>query len=158
MIVINELPIILKNYPLLLFASSEGKFRDFLEQVAMAGNSTYIRYAYEIRPQVTREVLTMAGISATLSHEDLAFMAEDIGSELVPFLKPKDLLQAMDSEKQREFISLLNPKEILANISVEELIEDISPEQRKKLFELVLKMLASGLADREELDGKSSNN
>ena len=100
----------------------------------------------------------MAGISATLSHEDLAFMAEDIGSELVPFLKPKDLLQAMDSEKQREFISLLNPKEILANISVEELIEDISPEQRKKLFELVLKMLASGLADREELDGKSSNN
>jgi hypothetical protein len=45
-------------------------------------------YVYEVRPKVTREVLTMAGIS-TSSRKDLEFMAEDIGPELVPFLKPR---------------------------------------------------------------------
>jgi hypothetical protein len=158
LIVVNELPITPKNYALLLFASSERKFRQFLEKMIVEGNTRYIRYAYEVRPQMTREVLTMAGISTSISRKDLEFMAEDIGPELVPFLKPKDLLKGLNPEKQRELISLLSPEEILANISIEELIKGISPEQRKKLFELVLKMLASGLADKEELNGKSSNN
>jgi hypothetical protein len=153
LIVINELPIIPKNYPLLLFASSDRKFREFLEQVVGAGNSTYIRYAYEVRPKVTKEVLTMAGISTTLSREDLEFMAEDIGPELVPFLKPKDLLQGMDREKQREFISLLSPQEILATISMEDLLKGISPEQRKTLLELMLKTLASGFSGQSKSEG-----
>jgi len=46
---------------------------------------------------------------------------------------------------------------VLANISIEDLIKEISPEQRKKLFELVLKMLAAGLADKEEFNGETSN-
>ena len=95
----------------------------------------------------------MAGISTTLSREDLEFMAEDIGPELVPFLKPKDLLQGMDPEKQREFISLLSPQAILANISVEDLFKGISPEQRKTLFELMLKTLASGFSGQTGSEG-----
>ena len=45
LIVINELPMESKNYPLLLFASSKKKFRQFLEQIITEDNSAYIYYA-----------------------------------------------------------------------------------------------------------------
>lgn len=142
LIVINELPIIPKNYPLLLFASSDRKFREFLEQVVVAGNSTYIRYAYEVRPKVTKEVLTMAGISSTLSREDLEFMAEDIGPDLAPFLKPEDVVKGMDPEKQvRLFRSSL--EELLKSIGLEKLMTEMNPENRKQLLELLLKVQTS---------------
>jgi len=167
LIVINELPIIPKHYALLLFASSDRKFRQFLKELIAEGNTRFIRYAYEVRPQLTREGLTMAGISTSISRKDLEFMAEDIGRELVAIMSPEEVLEGMGLEKQRRLFSLLNTKELLthmsieerlAGVSIEELLKGISPEQRKKLFELVLKMLASGLADQEELNGKSSNN
>ncbi|MCE7983974.1 MAG: hypothetical protein DYG89_22600 [Caldilinea sp. CFX5] len=158
LIVVNELPIVPKNYALLLFASSDRKFRQFLETLVIAGNTRYLRYAYEIRPHMTREVLTMAGISTTISRKDLEFMAEDIGPELIPFLKPQDLLRRMNAQKQREFISLLGPEEILANISVEDLIKKMGPDQQIKLFELLLKNLSASLADKEKNDEKNGNN
>jgi hypothetical protein len=150
LIVINELPILSKHYALLLFASSERKFRQFLEKVVAEGNTRYIRYAYEVQPQVTREILMKSGLSTSISRKDLEFMAEDIGPELVAIMRPEEVLKSIGPEKQRQLISLLNPKDILANISIEQIIKDLSPQQRKKLFELVLKMLASGLADEEK--------
>jgi hypothetical protein len=45
-----------KNYPLLVFAASERKFREFLQQIIQERSSIYIRYAYEVRPKVTKEV------------------------------------------------------------------------------------------------------
>lgn len=158
LIVLNELPILPKNYPLLLFSSSDRKFRQFLKKLIAEGNTKYTRYAYKVRPQVTREVLTMAGISTSISRKDLEFMAEDIGPELVAIMRPEEVLKSIGPEKQRQLISLLSPKEILANISIEQLLKDLNSEQRKKLVALVLKLLASGLADQEELTGKSSNN
>lgn len=98
LIVINELPIVPKNYPLLIFAPSQQKFRDFLQQMITEGKSSYIRYAYEVRPQVTKEVLTMAGISSRLSRKDLEFMAEDIGRDLVAVMDLKDVMQAMEPQ------------------------------------------------------------
>ncbi|MFN8494131.1 MAG: hypothetical protein U0350_41415 [Caldilineaceae bacterium] len=157
MIVINELPIIAKHYALLLFASSERKFREFLAQVVMARNRTYIRYAYEVRPQVTREVLTMAGISATLSRKDLQFMAEDIGPELVPFLKPEDILKGMDPGKQRKLVSFLKPEDLLQGMDVEkqreliallssnEAFADLSAEDQLRLARLSLEKLRKGM-------------
>ncbi|NJR52117.1 MAG: hypothetical protein HC780_23620 [Leptolyngbyaceae cyanobacterium CSU_1_3] len=71
LLVVNELPLLSKNYSLLLFAASDRKFRQFLEQVIAEGNTRYIRYAYAIRPQMTRKVLTMAGISTSISRKDL---------------------------------------------------------------------------------------
>lgn len=163
LIVINELPIEPKNYALLLFAASDRKFRQFLAKIIVENNLRYIRYAYQLRPQMTREGLTMAGISTTRSRKDLQFMAEDIGPELVPFLQPEDLLKGMDAEKQRQLLSLFSPQQLLSNliseerlsdVSMEDLIKSMPPEQRKKLFELVLRIVASGLADQGEANGK----
>lgn len=130
LIVVNELPIVPQNYGLLLFAASKRKFREFLEQVVAQQNLVYIRYAYEIDPKLTREVLTMAGISSTLSKSDLKFMAEDIGPELVPFLHTEDLVKGLNAEKKRELISALN---------LEDLLSGLSPENQERLFQLLLK-------------------
>ncbi len=107
----------------------------------------------------------MAGISTSISRKDLEFMAGDIGPDLVPFLQPEDLLKGMDAEKQRRLLALLSveerlsgisPAERLSGISTEELIKGIHPEQRKALFELLLKMLAAGLEEKPEMNGKSN--
>jgi hypothetical protein len=184
LIVVNELPVMPKNYPLLLFASDQRKFRKFLQQMIVEGQRTYIRYAYEVRPQVTKEVLTMAGISARISRKDLEFMASDIGRELVAVMNPKDVLSAMnpkdvlsamnpkdvlsamnpkdvleglDTEKQKKLIALLSPSDLLSGISMEEFLQGINAEQRKALFESVLKMLASDLAKQGEHNGNGSS-
>lgn len=136
LIVINELSVTPKNYSLLLFAASEDKFREFLEQVVAQRDRVYIRYAYEVRPRVTKEMLTMAGISATLSREDLAFMADDIGRELMAFLPLE---------------------ERLAGASAEELLTVLTPEKRKRLLELMLKMSMSTAVEKHESNGNSSS-
>lgn len=137
LIVINELPIIPKNYPLLLFASSTRKFRKFLDEVVAKGDLTYIRYAYEIRPKLTREVLTMAGISSTLSQEDLKFMAQDVGRELMAFLPPEERLVGIRLE------------ELLQAIDAGVLLHELSSEHRAVLVEL-LKMQAMTLRDKKK--------
>jgi hypothetical protein len=152
LIVINELPVTPKHYPLLLFASSEQKFREFLAQVIVAGEYTYIRYAYEVRPQITKEVLTMSGVASRLSRKDLEFMAGDIGPELVPFLNPEDVVKGMNDEKQQRLLAMFSVEARLAGISVEEFLQRISPKDRKKLFELVLKTVAADLTDDHEDD------
>ena len=109
-IVINELAIIPRNYPLLVFASSEKKFRQFLRQTFKEGNFQYIRYAksnrrlrltaYAVQPKVTKEELAMAGRHHRLSREDLEFIAQDIGSELVTFLSIEERLKGLDPEER----------------------------------------------------------
>ena len=177
LIVINELPITAKYYPLLIFASSEHKFREYLEQIVEEGATSYLRYAYEVRPQVTKEILIMAGISSRVPRENLEFMADDIGHDIVSIMDPEAILESMDAEKKNSFLALLSVEDLLKGISVEDLlkgisvedllkgisIEDllkgisvedllkgISPEQRKALFEVVLKTLASDLASNDD--------
>lgn len=136
LIVINELPITPKNYGLLLFAASKRKFREFLEAVVAQQNMVYIRYAYEVDPKLTREVLTMAGISSTLSKSDLKFMAEDIGRELLAFLPVEDRL---------------------AGLKAEELLNALPPEERKRLFELLQKMNLSTQKSKSKSPGNGSS-
>lgn len=151
MIVVNELPIVPKHYPLLLFAASEQKFREFLEQVITVGEYTYIRYAYEVRPHVTKEVLTMAGVASRLSRKDLEFMAEDIGPEIIAVMNAEKLLKGLNTEKGQALLS-----QMLATGIFEEWINGISPDHQKRLFELVLKRLAADLTD-ESKSGRNGN-
>ncbi|MFZ4656763.1 MAG: hypothetical protein ACOYNY_07120 [Caldilineaceae bacterium] len=151
LIVVDELPIVSKNYGLLLFAASEDKFREFLEQVVATGNMTYVRYAYEIRPQLTKEVLIMAGIASSISRKDLKFMAEDIGPQLVPFMKPEDVVKGMDRKKQlRLFKTTL--AELAEEIGLEKLLAELNPEMQKQFAELVLQMQVAKSADDKEKD------
>lgn len=93
LIVINELPIIPKHYPMLLFASSEQTFRQTVQQVlADEQHQHYIQYAYVVRPIITQEEVMMSR-SAYLTDENLTFILQDIGEELMQRLTDKELVQ-----------------------------------------------------------------
>ena len=130
LIVVNELSIIPVNYPLLVFASSERKFRAFLEQIIAEGDATYIRYAYNVRPKETKEVLTMAGIPSSLTREDLEFMVDDIGDDMIAIMTPEKILGGMNREKKHGLVSLMSVEDRLADLSVEDRLADLSVEDR----------------------------
>jgi len=133
LIVINELPIEPKNYPLLLFASSKKKFRQFLERIIQEDNSAYIYYAYRIDPKLTKEVLEVAGKSSSYQ-KNLEFIAKDIGKELIPFLSTEERLIGLTPE---ELVRTLTPEERLVGMTPEELARALTPEERKKLKQLL---------------------
>ncbi len=117
LIVINELPILPKNYPLLLFTSSAQKFRQLVQQVVKEENWDFIHFAYRLRPKITKEVLTMAG-RHSIPRKDLEFMAKDIGAEILPYLNKDDLLKQLSPEDR---VRGLNPEERLRGMSPDEL-------------------------------------
>lgn len=126
-IAINELPVIEQNYPLLLFASNKRKFREFLTQYLEEEKSySYLSYAYRNQPQITREVLNMARLSE-IPRENLEFMAQDIGKELIPFLAPEMLVARLTSQER------------VAGLPLQERVAGISAKEEKELLELLLK-------------------
>lgn len=133
LIVINELPLEPKNYPLLLFASSKKKFRQFLERIvkekdeakpASFDNSAYIYYAYRIDPELTKEVLEMAGKSSSY-RKNLEFIAKDIGKELIPLLGTEDRVRG------------LTPDERLRGLEAEDILHGLDSETQEKLKQLL---------------------
>ncbi len=116
-LVINELPTTPENYLLLLFAGSKKKFREFLTQALIARQFVYVEYAYIVRPQVTKELLEMAGIY-TIPRENLEFIAQDIGEQLIELMDPDIILKR------------LNLSEILRGLKPEERLQGLKPEER----------------------------
>jgi len=88
----------------------------------------------------------MAGISSTLSKSDLKFMAEDIGRELLAFLPAEDRVAGMSVEER------------LTGITVEELLTEMSPEKRKHILELLLKMNAKSTGKKSSRSSGSRSN
>ncbi len=126
-IAINELAEIPRNYPLLLFAASEEKFRRFLRKNFQERNFQYVRYAYAVRPSVTKEELAMARRHYRLSEEELEFIAQDIGAELMPFFSPEVRLQGLST---KEKLRGLSTKEKLRGLSTKEKLQGLSPEEK----------------------------
>jgi len=140
LIVINELPILPKNYPLLLFTSSAKQFRQFVQQVVKEENWDYIRFAYRLRPKITKEVLAMAG-KHSIPRKDLEFMAKDIGPEILPYLNEEDLLKHLSPEAR---LRGLNPEDLLKQLSPEDRVRGLNSEARVR-----------GLSPEERLRGMS---
>lgn len=124
LIVVNELPILPQNYSLLLFASAAQKFRQFVQQLVKEENWDYIRFAYRLRPKITKEVLAMAG-KHSIPRKDLEFMAKDIGPEILPYLNKEDLLKQ------------LTPEDRLRGLSPEDLLRCLTPESHRMLRQLL---------------------
>ena len=133
-LVINELALIPKNYPLLIFASNKDTFQQALKQILDDKAYTYIRYAYEVRPQMTKEMLTMAGVTH-LPKENLEFIAQDIGEELVAFLSPELRLRDITAE---EMAARMTFEERLAGVPPEERLEGMTFKEQRKLLRLLL--------------------
>ncbi|MCH8295373.1 hypothetical protein IH992_30175 [Candidatus Poribacteria bacterium] len=121
---INELAMIPQNYPLLVFAASDRKLREFLQKTLEERNLAYIRYAYAVRAEITKEVLAMARRHYRLTRPELEFIYNDIGQELLPFYNPGDLLKH------------LNTRDLLKHLSTE-VQRPLSEEERKMLRQLL---------------------
>ena len=132
-IVVNELEITPKNYPLLMFASSKKKFKEFLlDTVKNNCFDAYVEFSYRVNPEITKEVVEMAGYG--LSKKKLQFMANDIGPKLLPFIPKEDLLKHISLE---ELLAGLTAEDRLAGLTAEERLSGITDEERKKLKQLL---------------------
>jgi hypothetical protein len=97
LLVCNELPLEPKYYPLLLFASSQEKFRRFMLRLIEEENATYINYAFRANPDLTKEVLRMAG-KQSLYEKQLERIAKAVGPDLISFLNKDELLEQIPPE------------------------------------------------------------
>jgi hypothetical protein len=122
-LVINELPVIPENYPLLIFASRKVTFRQALQQILADGAYSYISYAYIVRPKLTHEVLTMAGVMS-MPKENLEFIMQDIGEDLAK-LNPDLMLDNISVEYQ------------LGRMSLEDRFVGLDVEDRRKMFQML---------------------
>ncbi len=121
--VCNELEIESKNYPLLLFAASKEKFRQFVEQIIGENNIAYIYYASRVEPQITKEVLQMAG-KQNLYEKQLQRIVDSMGTDLLKKMTPEERvrgltvaerltglnledLRALDAKSKAELLQLL---------------------------------------------------
>ena len=120
--VCNELEIGAKNYPLLLFAASKAKFRQFVQKIVSEDNAIYINYALHVEPQITQEVLRMAG-KLSLYEKHLKRIAEGLGEDLLPFLS-------------EEVVKRIPPEKRVRGLTAEE-IRSLSPETKEKLKQLL---------------------
>ena len=121
--VCNELELLPKNYPLLLFAASKEKFRQFVEQIVGENNITYIYYASRVEPETTKEVLQMAG-KQSLYEKQLQRIVDSMGTDLLEKMTPEERVQG------------LTVSERLAGLHLEDL-QTLDPEMKAALLQLL---------------------
>ena len=135
--VCNELELVPKNYPLLLFAASKEKFRQFVERIVSEDNTIYIYYASRVEPEITKEVLKMAG-KLSLYEKHLMRIAESLGEDLLPFLSEDEKsLQRIAESIGEKVLERLPPEKRVRGLTAEDIVRSLSPETKGKLKQLL---------------------
>jgi len=133
--VCNELEITAKNYPLLLFATSKTKFRQFVEKIAGENNLTYLYYASRVEPEITKEILHMAG-RQSLYERQLRRIIESMGADLVQKMTLEERLQGLSVSERAELVrglSVSEQAELVRGLSVSERLEGLTLEDIRTL-------------------------
>ena len=130
--VCNELELLPKNYPLLLFAASKEKFRQFVEQIVGENNITYIYYASRVEPETTKEVLQMAG-KQSLYEKQLQRIVDSMGTDLLEKMTPEERMQGLTVSER---VQGLTVSERLAGLHLEDL-QTLDPEMKAALLHLL---------------------
>ena len=105
LLVCNELPLEPKYYPLLLFAASQEKFRRFMLRLIEEENATYINYASRTNPDLTKEVLRMAG-KQSLYDKQLERMAKAFGDDILEQMPPEVRVRGLTLEERLRGLNL----------------------------------------------------
>ncbi len=130
--VCNELELTPKNYPLLLFATSKERFRQFVERIIGEDNLTYIYYASRVEPEITKEVLKMAG-KQNLYEKQLRRIIDSMGEDLLEKMTPEERMRGLTvSERMRG----LTVAERLAGLNIEDL-RALDPKEKAVLLQLL---------------------
>ena len=95
--VCNELVIEPKNYPLLMFAASKEKFRQFVERIVEEDNTILIHYAYFMDYKLTEEVLEMSGRQSAYQ-KNIELYMKKYGEVLLRGLTLEERLRGLTEE------------------------------------------------------------
>ena len=104
-LVVTELAIEERNYPLLLFSKGR-KRKEFLKELVRIAASPatrrvameYLRLAYELYPNDVMEVFSMSKDFPTLE-ENIQVIIKDLGAEnILGSMQPQDIAQAVDAK------------------------------------------------------------
>ena len=127
--VCNELPIEPKYYPLLLFAASKKKLRQFFERIVDEDNTLYIYYAHFVDYDLIEEVLTMAGKQSTYQKN-----RERTMNDLLSVASPEERLRGLTPEER---LRGLHPEDLVRVLTLEDRLRGLTPEERKQLKQLL---------------------
>lgn len=130
--VCNELELVPKNYPLLLFATSKEKFRQFVERIVGEEDITYIYYASRIEPALTKEILDMAG-KQSLYEKQLQRIVDSMGTDLLKKMTPEE---RMDGLTVSQRVQGLTVDERLAGLNQDDL-QSLEPDVKMALLRLL---------------------
>lgn len=120
----NELYIEPKNYPLLLFAASKEKFRQFVSRIVSEDNTIYIYYAHFMDYELTEEVLEMAG-----KQREYQKNLERITQDLLSVINKDEILKQM------------TPDDLARGLSSKEQLSRLNNEEQKRLQQLLQKLI-----------------
>ncbi len=120
----DELVIEPKNYPLLLFAASKKKLRQFFERIVSEDNTRYIYYAHFVDYKLIEDVLKMAGKQSAYQ-KNLERHMREYGVNLLPGLTLEERLRGLASEER------------LRLLVQEDILRLLDPETQEKLKQLV---------------------
>ncbi len=124
--VCNELELVAKNYPLLLFASSKRKFYPFVEQLIGEDNLAYLSYAARVAPEITMEVFKMAK-RENLYDKQLRRIIDVMGPDLLKKMTPQERFQGMTPGERLEGMTL---QERLEGMTLQERLEGMTLQER----------------------------
>ncbi|MXV84442.1 hypothetical protein F4X88_16180 [Candidatus Poribacteria bacterium] len=139
--VCNELELVPKNYPLLLFATSKEKFRQFVERIVGEEDITYIYYASRIEPALTKEILDMAG-KQSLYEKQLQQIVDVMGTDLLKKMTPEERMDGLTVSQRVQGLTVsqrvqgLTVGERLAGLSQDDL-QSLEPDMKMALLQLL---------------------
>ena len=99
------------------------KFRQFVSQIVSEDNTIYIYYASRVEPEITKEILKMAG-KQSLYEKNLRRIAESMGEDLIPFLS-------------EEVVKRIPPEKRVRSLTAKDIVRSLSPETKEELLQLL---------------------
>jgi hypothetical protein len=137
-LVVAELPIEERNYPLLIFSKGE-KRKAFLRELVNRGAKEYLRLAYELYPEDLVEVFSMSKDFPTLE-ENIQFIIKDLGAgRLLREMRPEEIAQSISDEQEQALLRGL----LLRHARPEEIAQAIPDEQKEALLRILLEQLGT---------------
>jgi len=133
-LVVAELPIEQRNYPLLLFSKGQKRgvfLKELVRKVAPPGMRQiameYLRLAYLLYPEDVMEVFSMSKDFPTLE-ENIRVIISDLGLErILGIVQPQEIAQVIPAEQEEDLLRAL----LLKRLSPE-VVEDILKNDRQK--------------------------
>ncbi len=127
-LVVAELAIEERNYPLLLFSKGK-KRKEFLRELVRKGAMEYLRLAYQLYPDDVMEVFSMSKDFPTLE-ENIRVIVNDLGAEkILGVMQLQEIAQATPIERKESLLRVLI--EQLGTEKVESILRNDGKREKK---------------------------